>query len=344
MISPKASSLFLIVGAIGLPLLAAGPLRKASAHSNSHGWLLVDNKGNHTLGIVDPAEGREVATVTETGITGHEAVASPDGRTAYVPIYGNSGVGSPGTDGRTIDVIDLATRRVVATIDLGRPMRPHCAKFGPKDGLLYVSTELADAVTVIDPKTNKVVGTIPTGQPESHMLAFTHDGRRIYTANVGPGTVSVLDVATRKTLDVIHVAKVVQRISVSMDDRYAFTSDETHPRLAVIDTATNKITHWVELPGIGYGTAPTLNGRYLLVAVINKDKVAVVDLKTMKVVRTIDVPAAPQEVLVRPDDRIAYVSCDRSREVAAIDLHTWKVDKLIHTGPVSDGLAWAPVH
>ncbi|HUZ46030.1 MAG TPA: YncE family protein [Terriglobia bacterium] len=344
MISLKASSALLIVAALGFPLWAAAPLARASRRSASRGMLLVAIKGNHTLGIVDPEAGREIATITETGIRGHEVAASPDGRTAYVPIYGNSGVGSPGTDGRTIDVMDLASRRVVSIIDLGRPMRPHCAKFSPKDGLLYVSTELADSVTIIDPRTNQVVGSIPTGQSESHMLAFTHDGSRIYTANVGPGTVSVLDVASRKTLKIIHVAKEVQRISVSMDDRYAFTSDQKAPRLAVIDTATNQVARWVELPGIGYGTAPTLNGRYLLVAVINKNKVAVVDLRTMRVVRSLDVPAAPQEILVRPDDRFAYVSCDRSRQVAEIDLRTWKVDKLIDTGPVTDGLGWAAAH
>ena len=63
--------------------------------SPSHGLLLVANKGNQTLGIVDPEAGREVAEIPEGGITGHEVAASPDGQTAYVPIYGNSGVGRP---------------------------------------------------------------------------------------------------------------------------------------------------------------------------------------------------------------------------------------------------------
>ncbi|HUX09829.1 MAG TPA: YncE family protein [Terriglobia bacterium] len=342
MMITRASSILLVM-AMGFPLLAFAAPGQSPARSSGHGLLVVDNKGNHTLGIVDPVTGREIATVEETGVTGHEVAVSPDGRTAYVPIYGNSGVGHPGSNGRTIDVIDLASRKVVSTITLDRALRPHCPKFSPTDGLLYVSTELADAITIIDPKTNKVVGSIPTGQSESHMLAFSHDGRRIYTANVGPGTVSVLDVAARKTLAVIPICKETQRIAVSMDDRYAFTSDQHSPRLAVIDTATNKVERWVELPGIGYGTAPTLDGRYLLVAVINKNKVAVVDLKTWKVVHVIDVPAAPQEVLVRPDDRIAYVSCDRSKQVAVINLRTWKAEKLINTGPVSDGLAWAAV-
>jgi YVTN family beta-propeller protein len=340
MMITRVSGILLLASLI-LPLIAVGASRKFSARSSARGLLLVDIKGNHTLGIVDPMAGREVATVRETGVTGHEVAAAPDGRTAYVPIYGNSGVGQPGSSGRTIDVINIADRKVVSTIDLGRPLRPHCARFSP-DGLLYVSTALADAVTIINSKTNKVVGTIPTGQPESHMLAISHNGRRIYTANVGPGTISVLDVADRKTIAIIHVCKVVQRISVSMNDRYAFTSDQVRPRLAVLNTSTNKVERWVQLPGIGYGTAPTLNGRYLLVAVINKDKVAVVDLKSWKVVRTIDVPAAPQEIVVRPDDGVAYVSCDRSQQIAAISLHNWKLEKLIQAGPVCDGMAWAP--
>jgi hypothetical protein len=31
--------------------------------------------------------------------------------TAYVPIYGDSGVGRPGSDGRALGVIDLPSRR-----------------------------------------------------------------------------------------------------------------------------------------------------------------------------------------------------------------------------------------
>ena len=74
------------------------------------GWLLVANKGEQSMGIIDPAAGKQVAVVAEGGVTGHEVIASPDGKTAYVPIYGNSGVGKPGTDGTHLVVVDLATR------------------------------------------------------------------------------------------------------------------------------------------------------------------------------------------------------------------------------------------
>jgi YVTN family beta-propeller protein len=260
---------------------------------------------------------------------------------AYVPIYGNSGVGKPGTDGKQIVAIDLKQRKVVKTLDFDHGVRPHCPMFGPKNGLLYVTTELDKTVSIIDPHSFKVIGAIPTGQEESHMLAISHDGKRGYTANVGPGTVSVLDMDAHKTLAVIPISKQTQRISVSQDDSMVFTSDQTKPQLAVIDTKTNKVKTWVELPGLGYGTASTKDGRFLVVAVSTVDKVAVVDLNSMKVVHTIDVPKAPQEVLISPDGETAYVSCDSSKKVAAIRTSDWTVASMIDAGKGADGLAWA---
>lgn len=324
-----------------LPIILVSAVLLSQTASSRGGMLLVANKGDHTLGIVDPQTATHVAVVPESGITGHEVVASPNGKLAFVPIYGNSGVGKPGTDGSTIDVIDLSARKLTHTIDFGRGVRPHCAVFGPKDGLLYVTTEIENTVTIIDPQSLKIVGGVSTGQPESHMLAISADGLYGYTANVGPGTVSVLDLTARKTVAVIPVATHVQRISLSPDGRWAFTSDTEKPRLAVIDRKTNKVARWIELPGEGYGAAPTTDGKYLLVPMPNVNQVAALDLESMKIVKTIKVPSAPQEVLIQPDGLVAYVSCLDSHQVAAIQISDWSV-KLIAAGPGADGLAWAP--
>jgi YVTN family beta-propeller protein len=305
------------------------------------GRLLVAEKGQQSLAIVDPAAGKVLGSVPEGGITGHEVIASPDGRTAYVPIYGNSGVGKPGTDGQKIVAIDIASQKVVNTLDFGRGVRPHCPLFGPKDGLLYVTTELDHTITQIDPKTFKIVGTIPTGSPESHMLVLSHDGRRGYTANVGPGTVSVLDVQGRKVLKIIPISANTQRIAISPDDRWVFTADQTKPQLAVIDTKTDQVSRWIPLEGMAYGTAATPDGRWLLVTLPEQNKIAVVDLKTMQVVRSVATGVNPQEIVVQPDGKAAYVSCMTSNQVAVIDLSLWKLHGLIATGKSTDGLAWA---
>jgi DNA-binding beta-propeller fold protein YncE len=266
---------------------------------------------------------------------------TPDGRIAFVPIYGNSGVGRPGTDGSRMAVIDLTSRKVIGSVDFGHGVRPHMPFYDPASGMLYVTTELDQAVTIVDPKTLKIVGKVPTGQEQSHMLVVTRDGRRGYTANVGPGTVSVLDLAARRTIAVIPISATTQRISMSRDQRMVFTADQTKPRMAVIDTATNTVKGWVALPAIGYGSAATLDGRWLLVDMAPAKQVAVIDLSTMTVARTIAVPGGQGEILMRPDGKVAYVSCPTGKQVAEIDLATWKVSRLIEAGNKADGLAWA---
>src|SRR4051794_33780928 len=102
--------------------LSLGLLRLAGAPpvaDHTKGTLLIANKGDRSLGLVDPRSGKQVPTVPEGGVTGHEVTASADGKLAYVPVYGDSGVGKPGTDGRNMVVIDLGQRKVVGTVDFG---------------------------------------------------------------------------------------------------------------------------------------------------------------------------------------------------------------------------------
>jgi YVTN family beta-propeller protein len=305
--------------------------------------LLVLNQGDATLSFVDTATNRQVAVLAEgvAKMVGHEVATSPDRRLAYVPLYGDSGVGRPGTDGSLMLVVDLATRKIVQKFDFHRGVRPHCIIYEPVSNLLYVTTEIDKSVTIIDPKTMTIVGTVPTNQEQSHMLAISHDGRRGYTANVGPGTLSVLDLSGRRFVKTIHIAPTTQRVSVSNDDSMVFTSDQTTPRMAVIDTATNEIKHWVDLPAPGYGSTSTRDGRMLLVTLPTANSLAVVDLKTLAVVKTIKIGERPQEVLVRPDGAVAYVSCFGGHEVAVVDLSTWQVTGMIEVGQKADGMTWA---
>jgi YVTN family beta-propeller protein len=289
--------------------------------------------------LIDTASDKLVATIPVGGVTGHELAVSPDGKTAYVPIYGNAGVGRAGTNGSEMSVIDLGSRKIVGKVDFGHGVRPHCAIYDKNSGMLYVTTELDKSVSIIDPKTLKIVGSVPTGQEQSHMLVLSKDGKRGYTANVGPGTVSVLDMVGKKTIAVIPISGNTQRIAISRDGSMVFTADQKKPQLAVIDTATDKVKSWVPLPSTGYGTATTPDGKWLLVALRGSKQVSVVNLKTLKAEKTIDVADGPSEVLVSADGKRAYVACNFSNQVSVINLADWKVEKNIDAGKFSDGLA-----
>jgi Cytochrome D1 heme domain len=324
--------------------LTVGSSAKAKNGEAGTAVLLAANQEEASLSIIDPRSGAQLAKVVDGAITGHEVAASADGKIAYVPIYGNSSVGEPGSDGQELMAIDVASGKVLNRLDFGHGVRPHCAVLNPHDGMLYITTEIDHTVTVVDPRTLKIVGVIPTGQSESHMLAISHDGRFGYVSNVAPGTVSVLDLQARKLVAIIPVSEKTERISISADDRMVFAADQTKPRLAVIDTKTHAIKTWVPLPATGFGTASTHDGRWLLVAVRPTSQVAVVDLKTLQVVRSIPVPPTPITIVVAPDDRTAYVSCGKSGKIAAIRLSDWRVQRIIDAGKHVDGLAWAASH
>jgi YVTN family beta-propeller protein len=316
----------------------------ASADPRPDNLLLVANQMEHTVLLVDPVSKQVVAKVG-VDINGHEVAASPDGHFGYVPIYGNTWVGMPGSNGSTIHVVDLRQGRTVAVIDLGKEVRPHCAHFGP-DGSLYVSAELANAIYIVDTKIRTFVGEIPTGASHTHMFVISPDGRRIYTANNEAGSVSVLDLQKRTLLATILISKKVQRISISPDGKFVFTQDQETPRVVVIDTATNAVVRSISLPRIAFSSVITKDGRWLL-ANTESGKLFVVDLDNGALTRTFDTPdvpvlPTPGEFALTPDGTYAYVSCPQGGTIEILNLKNWKLEEPIRLTKGVDGMAWVP--
>jgi DNA-binding beta-propeller fold protein YncE len=326
-------SLILFSGFVGFALMS-------TTLPSSHGILVVANQKEHTALLVDPDTRKEIAKIP-VGINGHEVTVDKAGKLAYVPIYGDSGVGKPGSNGSTIDVIDIAARKLAYTIDLGKPLRPHDPHFGP-DGLLYVTAELSQSIDAIDPKTRKIVAEIPTGQDESHMFVIRPGPDRVtaYTANVHAGTVSVLDLSKRSLIKTIPVSKIVQRISIQPDGLYVFTHDQESPRIVVIDPLSNAVSTYIDLPETVYSSEPTPDGHYLIAGGM-KGHIFVIDLHTRKLFKTFDAPTALAKTLVRPDGNVAYISFLTAGKIIVLDLKNWKLLPSIDLTPGVDGMDWA---
>ena len=208
------------------------------------------------------------------------------------------------------------------------------------DGLLYVTTELDKRIVVIDPHTYKAVGAIPTGQEQSHMLAISPDGKRGYTANVGPGTVSVLDIPNRRLVKIIPLAKTVQRIAISRGrqmglhcrsrpapdrrDRHRHKQPEDLGRYPGRCLWHSRHAEWQMAAG---HAAEDFNCRRDGSRHDEGDK-------------GLAAPKTPQEIVVQPDGRRAYISCSSSGKVAVLNLDTWQMELPIQAGKGVDGMVW----
>ena len=306
------------------------------------GRLLVVCKDDSTLEVFDLETGTPAGAVVASGFTPHEVAASADGRRAYLPIYGNAPVGSPGSDGRRVDIVDLLSLERVGGIPIAFASRPHQSSLLSTDRVM-VSTELDESVTVIDGRTLRVVARLPTGQAESHTFAVSLDGNRLVTANVGPGSVSIIDIPSRTLLGVVQVAEKVNRICLEPDGRYAYTADQRSPRIAVIDTVLLKRVAWIPLPAIGFGTAVTATGSQLVVALREASEIAVIDRRSGRIVHRVATPDHPQAIVLHPDGVRAYSACDAADCVVEIDIRAGRLLRRMETGRRPDGIAWSPL-
>lgn len=303
------------------------------------GRLLVVCKGDQTLEVIDLPSGTTVGRIRASGFAPHEVAAAPDGTRAFLPIYSDTWLGIPGTDGRAIDVVDLVDMRLADNIPIGFASRPHLPLVGA-DGRLYVGTELDESISVFDAESHERVARLPTGRPQSHMFTLSADGGLAYSANVDTGSISVIDIAAESLVDVIEVTDEINRISISPDGATVFSADQVQPRLAAVEVATQRVT-WVDLPSVGFGTAVTPDGRYLVVALQRESQIGVVDLSDYTVATVVDVPAHPQAIVVHPNGTHAYSACDAAGQVVEVDLRSGSVSRLFATGNGADGICWA---
>ena len=105
--------------------------------------------------------------------------------------------------------IDLVNRKVAGYLKLSKGGMPQDIRISPDGSVFFVADMHADGIFVIDGESFREVGFVPTGKG-THGLYPSRDGTKLYVANrgshaihgkkAGPGSVSVVDFATRKVV------------------------------------------------------------------------------------------------------------------------------------------------
>ena len=330
-------------------LFAAPALLAASARGAD--LLIVLNKSDNTASILDAKTGAARATVP-VGKAPHEVEVLADGKTAVVSNYGTREEA-----GRTLTLIDIEKGAALGTIELPEGARPHGSRALP-DGRLLVTAEGLKELLVVDPGGRRVAARIPTGKETSHMVAASPDAKRAYVANIGSGSVTVIDLAAAKAVKDIPTGEGAEGIAITPDGGEVWVTNRGADTVSIVDTKSLEVAANLKVARFPIRVKITPDGKRALVSCAQSGDVAVFDTASRRELKRVSIdrePVAGSEsrlfsdrfgkspvpvgLLIAPDGRRAWVASTNADVVSAIDLSTLAVVGRLTAGKEPDGLA-----
>ena len=313
-------------------LILALPLTAAAQASR----LVVLNKEDATLVVVDPGSGKILGKVA-TGEGPHEVALSADGRTAYV---GNYGTGpAPGT---SISVIDLTAMKEVRRVELAPLRRPHGIWFA--DGKVYFTAEANRLVARLDPASGNVDWMMGTGQASTHMVWVNADASRIYTANIGSNSMTIMERGNNPqawNVTTVPVGRGPEGFDVTADGRELWVAHSQDGGVSILSLADKKVTATIDAQTKRSNRLKlTPDGRLALISDLDSGDLVVIDVAARKVSKRVPLGRMVEGILIPPDGARAYVAVTGDNQIAVVDLKTLEVASRIEPGRGPDGMAW----
>ena len=298
--------------------------------SSAAAQLLVLNKEGN-VAIVDPAT-QKVLGKAPTGEGPHEVVATTDGKLAVASNYGTGP--SPGhtlsvidigarkeihrvdvapmtrphglfaADGKvyftcegtkTIGRYDPATNRVDWILGTGQD-GTHMVMLSRGGRMIFTSNIASATISIFEHAGNAGDWhqTVVQVGPGAEGFDITPDGKQLWAANAGDGTVSIIDIAGKKVIQTFPVnAKRSNRLKFTPDGKRALISDITTGNLLVIDVPSRKEIKRIKIASSIAGILVSPDGSKAYVAATSDNYVGVVDLKALAMTGKISTGKGP---------------------------------------------------
>jgi YVTN family beta-propeller protein len=299
--------------------------------------MLVLHKGASSLGFYTTA-GKMLAAVP-TGEHPHEISLSPDGRFAYTTDNGTMNIEAPGTGNNTVSVIDLAERRRVAQIQLGKFRRPHGIDYNLATNRIAVSCELPDQLLIIDPAARSIVRTYDTKGRTSHMVRFRPDGKWAYVNNSTSANVSAIDLESG-SVKLIPAATRPEGSVVSPDGRFVYVCNRESALITIVDTQKQEAVGSIATGKGPVRAAITPDGKQLVVSLMHDRQVAFADLAARRMTGQVALDGEPVSMHLSADGSLAFAGAEFTDTVYVVSVPQ---RKLVRKFSVSKGFGPDPV-
>ena len=289
-----------IVNSVTLKVIArvpVGPDPHEVVASDDGKTAYVTNTGggrSYEINVIDLVAQKPLANIDTRPLTGPHGITFVDGK-VWFSAEGAKSVGR----------YDPATGKLDWSMGTGRD-RTHMIYVTGDTKKIYTTNVNEGSVSILSdtllppppfpgaqPRRDWIQTVIPVSKG-SEGFDVTPDGRQLWTVSAGDGTISTIDLATKKVAFVID-AKVLgaNRLKFTPDGKRALISSLRSGDLFVYDVATRKELKRVNFGHGGAGILVNEDGSRAFVGCTADNYVAVIDLKTLEVISHIDVGPGP---------------------------------------------------
>jgi YVTN family beta-propeller protein len=296
LILAKEDNALLVVNPVSLKVTAklpVGPDPHEVIASADGTTAYISNYGGglyNTLTVVDLAAKKVLPAIDLGALRGPHGLAFAGGRvwlTAEVA--------------KAIASYDPATKRVDWIMGTGQN-GTHMLYVSPDPNQIVTTNVSSAAVSIIEKIGSGTTGpssgdwnetVVPVGRG-SEGFDVSPDGREIWVANSDDGTVSIIDVVSKKVIDTLAAnVKGANRLKFTPDGKLVFISSTSKPDVAVLDGVTRKEVKRIKVGDGGEGILMQPDGARAYVACSSDGKVAVIDLHSLEVVGRIEAGQGP---------------------------------------------------
>lgn len=192
---------------------------------------IAPDSGGNTVHLIDRATDATTPVTVGTRPNALAVASFVDGSPQRLLVVGNGG-------SHTASLIDLATKRVVKTLDVG---------IAPTDAVavgkhVYLTNSGSNTVSVIDTQARAIVATVPVGRKPVHAFVAPSGGggpaNQVWIGNDGESFVSILDAASHGVYATVECQAGHHKMAFTPDGKKAFITNIASNSVTVIDRMT----------------------------------------------------------------------------------------------------------
>jgi YVTN family beta-propeller protein len=222
---------------------------------------------------------------------------------------------------------------------------------------VYTADQDSNTVSVINPKTGRVLGTIPFGSVRMdtnanilgamyhgeinvHGLGFSRDGRYLNVICVTTNSVHVIDTATNMILRTTYLGRAPHEGFFSPDGWYLWVAERGLDTIAIIDWRNNRVVHRIVSEDGPSKVVFSPDGRLAYVNHLRADVLDIIDVASLRIIQRVRIPTSAggsSDIAISPDGREIWLGMpNNGRTTTILNTNNYRVQAVLDTGPRSN--------